>query len=203
METARSTWRKASRIILATDGDAPGLALAEELAPALEEKVKWPKKNEVEHFKDVNEVLMYLGPDVLKKVIENAEVYPIQGLFNFSHYFNEIDAYYHHTLGFELGVSTGWREGERGERVREVKGEKFGTVLVLGTQGEAVNAYDIDVITIRGLNVVTNFDVSSYDVHNILLSITLTIFVAAKRFKDAEHVEMTIDGQMTVDEISS
>lgn len=52
---------------------------------------------------------MYLGPDVLKKVIENAEVYPIQGLFNFSHYFNEIDAYYHHTLGFELGVSTGWR----------------------------------------------------------------------------------------------
>lgn len=52
---------------------------------------------------------MYLGPDVLKEVIENAEIYPIQGLFNFSHYFNEIDAYYHHTLGFELGVSTGWR----------------------------------------------------------------------------------------------
>eukprot|EP00261_Vitis_vinifera_P037005 XP_019078248.1 PREDICTED: primase homolog protein isoform X2 [Vitis vinifera] len=104
---------KASRIILATDGDAPGLALAEELARRLGRErcwqVKWPKKNEVEHFKDANEVLMYLGPDVLKKVIENAEVYPIQGLFNFSHYFNEIDAYYHHTLGFELGVSTGWR----------------------------------------------------------------------------------------------
>ena len=75
--------------------------------------------------------------------------------------------------------------------------------LFAGTQGEAVNAYDIDVITIRGLNAVTNFDVSSYDVHNILLNITLTIFVAAKRFKDAEHVEMTIDGHMTVDEISS
>ncbi|KAJ9691292.1 hypothetical protein PVL29_013463 [Vitis rotundifolia] len=73
------------------------------------EQIIWPKKNEVEHFKDVNEVLMYLGPDVLKEVIENAEIYPIQGLFNFSHYFNEIDAYYHHTLGFELGVSTGWR----------------------------------------------------------------------------------------------
>ena len=52
---------------------------------------------------------MYLGPDVLKKVIENAEVYPIQGLFNFSHYFDEIDAYYHQALGFELGVATGWR----------------------------------------------------------------------------------------------
>ncbi|XP_034697022.1 twinkle homolog protein, chloroplastic/mitochondrial-like [Vitis riparia] len=104
---------KASRIILATDGDEPGLALAEELARRLGRercwRVKWPKKTEVEHFKDANEVLMYLGPDVLKKVIENAEIYPIQGLFNFSHYFNEIDAYYHHTLGFELGVSTGWR----------------------------------------------------------------------------------------------
>ncbi|KAJ9691283.1 hypothetical protein PVL29_013454 [Vitis rotundifolia] len=104
---------KASRIILATDGDAPGLALAEELARRLGRercwRVKWPKKNEVEHFKDANEVLMYLGPDVLKEVIENAEIYPIQGLFNFSHYFNEIDGYYHHTLGFELGVSTGWR----------------------------------------------------------------------------------------------
>lgn len=52
---------------------------------------------------------MYLGPDVLKEVIDTAELYPIQGLFNFSNYFNEIDAYYHHSLGFELGVSTGWR----------------------------------------------------------------------------------------------
>ncbi|RVX00471.1 Primase-like protein [Vitis vinifera] len=47
---------KASRIILATDGDAPGLALAEELARRLGRercwRVKWSKKNEVEHFKD-------------------------------------------------------------------------------------------------------------------------------------------------------
>ncbi|RVW51089.1 Twinkle-like protein, chloroplastic/mitochondrial [Vitis vinifera] len=104
---------KASRIILATDGDSPGLALAEELARRLGRercwRVKWPKKNEVDHFKDANEVLMYLGPDVLKEVIENAELYPIQGLFNFSHYFDEIDAYYHQALGFELGVATGWR----------------------------------------------------------------------------------------------
>ena len=46
----------------------------------------------------------------------------------------------------------------------------------------------------------TNFDMSSYHVHNILLSITLAISVDAKQFKDAK---MTIDGYMTVDEISS
>ena len=66
--------------------------------------------------------------------------------------------------------------------------------LFVDTQDEATNAYDIDVITIWGLNAVTNFDMSSYDVHNILLSTTLVIFVVAKRFKDVEHAEMTIDG---------
>ncbi|XP_007023031.2 PREDICTED: twinkle homolog protein, chloroplastic/mitochondrial [Theobroma cacao] len=105
--------KKASRIILATDGDPPGQALAEELARRLGRercwRVKWPKKNEVDHFKDANEVLMYLGPSVLKDVIENAELYPIRGLFNFRDFFDEIDRYYHRTLGYEFGVSTGWR----------------------------------------------------------------------------------------------
>ncbi|KAA3489453.1 twinkle-like protein, chloroplastic/mitochondrial-like isoform X1 [Gossypium australe] len=106
-------FQKASRIILATDGDLPGQALAEELARRLGRercwRVKWPKKNDVDHFKDANEVLMYLGPSALQDVIDNAELYPIRGLFNFSSFFDEIDQYYHRTLGYEFGVSTGWR----------------------------------------------------------------------------------------------
>jgi len=51
---------------------------------------------------------MYLGPDALKEAIENAELYPIRGLFNFRDYFDEIDAYYHRTLGYDIGISTGW-----------------------------------------------------------------------------------------------
>ncbi|KAK4348122.1 hypothetical protein RND71_034461 [Anisodus tanguticus] len=104
---------KASRIILATDGDPPGQALAEELARRLGRercwRVTWPKKSTIDRFKDANEVLMYLGPGALREVIEGAELYPIQGLFNFKDYFAEIDAYYHQTIGYELGVSTGWR----------------------------------------------------------------------------------------------
>ncbi|CAK9136378.1 unnamed protein product [Ilex paraguariensis] len=49
-----------------------------------------------------------MGPDVLKEVIEKAELYPIKGLFSFRDYYEEIDSYYHQTLGYELGVSTGW-----------------------------------------------------------------------------------------------
>ncbi|GMI91991.1 Arabidopsis TWINKLE homolog [Hibiscus trionum] len=104
---------KASNIILATDGDQPGQALAEELARRLGRercwRVKWPMKNDLDRFKDANEVLMYLGPSVLKDVVENAELYPIRGLFNFRDFFDEIDQYYYKTLGYEFGVSTGWR----------------------------------------------------------------------------------------------
>ncbi|GAB2280877.1 hypothetical protein Dimus_015500 [Dionaea muscipula] len=104
---------KASRIILATDGDRPGQALAEELARRLGRercwRIKWPKKNEAEYCKDANEVLVCLGPAVLKEVIDNAELYPIRGLFGFKDYFQEIDAYYHRVLGDELGLTTGWR----------------------------------------------------------------------------------------------
>ncbi|THU55910.1 hypothetical protein C4D60_Mb11t11630 [Musa balbisiana] len=104
---------EASRIILATDADGPGQALAEELARRLGKerclRVKWPEKSATEVCKDANEVLMLYGPDALKKVVENSELYPIRGLFQFSDFFHEVDAYYHQTQGFELGVSTGWR----------------------------------------------------------------------------------------------
>lgn len=50
-----------------------------------------------------------MGATVLREVIENAELYPIQGLFNFKDYFGDIDAYYHQNIGFQIGVSTGWR----------------------------------------------------------------------------------------------
>ncbi|RRT64940.1 hypothetical protein B296_00013568 [Ensete ventricosum] len=103
----------ASRIILATHANGPGQALAEELARRLGKercwRVNWPKKNATELCKDANEVLMYFGTDALRKVIENAELCPIMGLFDFSNFFNEVDAYYHQIHGSECLVSTGWK----------------------------------------------------------------------------------------------
>ncbi|KAG8647570.1 primase homolog protein isoform X12 [Manihot esculenta] len=72
---------KVSRIILATDGDASGQALAEELARRLGKErcwlVRWPKKDHSCCFKDANEVLKCLGPSALKEVIETAESYEV------------------------------------------------------------------------------------------------------------------------------
>ncbi|KAL0917218.1 hypothetical protein M5K25_012266 [Dendrobium thyrsiflorum] len=104
---------KVPRIILATNADGPGQALAEELARRLGKercwRVKWPKKSTTEVCKDANEVLNIFGEHVLKEVIDKAEMFPIRGLLNFSNFFPEITDYYHCIQGFELGVSTGWR----------------------------------------------------------------------------------------------
>ena len=52
---------------------------------------------------------MYLGADALKELVENAELYPIKGLFSFRDFFDEIDSYFYRTVGDEFGISTGWR----------------------------------------------------------------------------------------------
>ncbi|KAK9267108.1 hypothetical protein L1049_009527 [Liquidambar formosana] len=74
---------KASRIILATDGDVPGEALAEELARRLGRercwRVSWPKKDEFGYCKDANEVVKNLGTGSLKEVIENVELCRVDG----------------------------------------------------------------------------------------------------------------------------
>lgn len=77
---------QASRIILATDADEHGRALAEELARCLGPercwRVRWPRKSETsnELCKDANEVLVCLGRQALKEVIESVELYIIEGL---------------------------------------------------------------------------------------------------------------------------
>lgn len=73
--------------------------------------------------------------------------------------------------------------------------------LFIGTQEEAAEAYDIAAIKFRGLNAVTNFDMSRYDVKSILESSTLPIGGAAKRLKDvSEHTETNIDGRRSDDD---
>lgn len=62
--------------------------------------------------------------------------------------------------------------------------------LTTGTEEEAAEAYDIAAIKFRGLNAVTNFDMTRYDVKAILESNTLPIGGgAAKRLKEAQAIE--------------
>jgi len=85
--------------IIATDGDEPGGRLAKELVRRLgPAKCFWiqyptdpvvPDKKKSGSFrpcKDMNEVKKYLGPEVVREVIDNAKEWPVKGLFKLSDY---------------------------------------------------------------------------------------------------------------------
>jgi len=56
----------------------------------------------------------------------------------------------------------------------------------IGTQEEAAEAYDVAAIKFRGVNAVTNFDISRYDVERIMASNTLLAGELARRNKESE-----------------
>lgn len=64
-------------------------------------------------------------------------------------------------------------------------------VLTSGTQEEAAESYDVAAIKFRGLNAVTNFEISRYNVEKIMSSNTLLSGEQAKRtttrIKDSEE----------------
>nr|AHH34920.1 aintegumenta-like transcription factor baby boom [Larix gmelinii var. olgensis x Larix kaempferi] len=102
------------------------------------------------------------------------------------------------------GVTRHHQHGRWQARIGRVAGNKDLYLGTFSSQEEAAEAYDIAAIKFRGLNAVTNFDMTRYDVNSILESSTLPIGgAAAKRIKDAEPSDPSVDGRRTDDEISS
>ena len=101
-------------IYLATDADAGGIKLREELARRLGkdkcEYIVWSdfyKQNEQDKCKDANDVLIHKGPDFLKKIHEYAHKYPVEGISTASNYKEElIDVF---DNGYSKGLSTGYK----------------------------------------------------------------------------------------------
>lgn len=94
-----------TRIILAVDNDAPGLKLEEELARRLGKErcwvVTWP-----EGCKDANDVLIKHGAEALRKCVEQAKPYPVEGLFDVPDFMPQVVKLYQE--GFVKGARTGW-----------------------------------------------------------------------------------------------
>ncbi|KAK6235624.1 hypothetical protein SCA6_010961 [Theobroma cacao] len=88
------------------------------------------------------------------------------------------------------GVTRHHQHGRWQARIGRVAGNKDLYLGTFSTEEEAAEAYDIAAIKFRGLNAVTNFDMSRYDVKAILESNTLPIGGgAAKRLKEAQALE--------------
>ncbi|KAJ8493521.1 hypothetical protein OPV22_015242 [Ensete ventricosum] len=98
------------------------------------------------------------------------------------------------------GVTRHHQHGRWQARIGRVAGNKDLYLGTFSTQEEAAEAYDIAAIKFRGLNAVTNFDMSRYDVKSILESNMLPVGGAAKRLKDVgEHAEPVANGRRAAD----
>ncbi|GLT48926.1 hypothetical protein SLA2020_225140 [Shorea laevis] len=80
------------------------------------------------------------------------------------------------------GVTRHHQQGRWQARIGRVAGNKDLYLGTFATEEEAAEAYDIAAIKFRGINAVTNFEMSRYDVEAIANS-TLPIGGAAKRLK--------------------
>jgi len=108
-----------TRIVLATDDDPAGDALAEELARRLGRercyRPSWPKLHDVPR-NDPNEVLMMDSAIVLRECIEMAEPWPVQGLYAASSFRNDVLDL--HERGMDVGLTTGFVNVDPRYRVR-------------------------------------------------------------------------------------
>ncbi|KAK6923175.1 AP2/ERF domain [Dillenia turbinata] len=82
------------------------------------------------------------------------------------------------------GVTRHHQHGRWQARIGRVAGNKDLYLGTFSTQEEAAEAYDIAAIKFRGVNAVTNFDVTRYDVERIMASNTLLAGELARRNKE-------------------
>jgi twinkle protein len=115
LDADREKIETVQRHIIAVDRDQPGARLEDELARRLGiEKccrVRWP-----EGCKDANDVLMKHGAEDVQWFIENAEPFPIEGVFEILDRREDLLRLYHQ--GFEQGYRTDWRDLDRLYTVR-------------------------------------------------------------------------------------
>ncbi|XVF39763.1 hypothetical protein PTKIN_Ptkin01aG0058500 [Pterospermum kingtungense] len=84
------------------------------------------------------------------------------------------------------GVTRHHQHGRWQARIGRVAGNKDLYLGTFSTQEEAAEAYDIAAIKFRGVNAVTNFDITRYDVERIMASNTLLAGELARRNKDTD-----------------
>jgi twinkle protein len=102
--SAKEQIDKARRVIVATDADEPGDKLADELARRVGKHRCW-RLIYPEDCKDANDILLKHGAAKLKECIDNAEPWPVEGLYEANDFYEKAIKLY--TEGFGERIKTG------------------------------------------------------------------------------------------------
>ncbi|KAI3760980.1 hypothetical protein L1987_51384 [Smallanthus sonchifolius] len=89
------------------------------------------------------------------------------------------------------GVTRHHQHGRWQARIGRVAGNKDLYLGTFSTQEDAAEAYDVAAIKFRGVNAVTNFDISRYNVERIIESNTLLAGELARRTKDPDSDQVS------------
>lgn len=134
--------RRKKRVILATDSDDPGHALAEELARRIGKdkcwRVSWPDGYGGQ-CKDANETLTMQGSGSIASTCLQAAPWPINGIYESNAFFDQTIQLYR--SGRSKGYSTGWAELDEYMTIRP--GE---VSIVTGVPNHGKSAF-IDALT--------------------------------------------------------
>jgi twinkle protein len=130
----------AKHVILATDADAPGKKLADELARRIGyhkcQRVTWP-----EGCKDANEALVKLGSKALLDALADAQPYPVAGIVTVRDLAQPIEDLYER--GLDSGCTAGWMTFDRLYRARSGL-----FAVVTGSPGSG-KSYFLDNLMVR------------------------------------------------------
>lgn len=98
---------KAKRVLIAVDTDEAGNKLSDELARRVGKHRCW-RITYPDDCKDANDVLMKHGPKRLQKCVDDAEPWPIEGIYEASKFFPEVFNLYDNGFGDRVptGLST-------------------------------------------------------------------------------------------------
>ncbi|MBT6718101.1 MAG: toprim domain-containing protein [Nitrospina sp.] len=133
LDTCEGRLNEVSQFILAVDNDAPGKLLEEELARRLGwgrcSRVIWP-----EGCKDANETLIKHGPEAIKKIIDEAIPFPVEGVY----WVNDLDIETLYERGLQPGLDTGWPSLDRHYSISQESGELH---IVTGIPGHGKSEF--------------------------------------------------------------
>lgn len=104
--SAKKEIEKAERIIIATDADSAGQAMAEEIARRVGKDKCW-RVEYPEGCKDANDTLLKGGKDALDSVVSDCKPWPVSGLYDAEHFYDQLDEIYEKGMG--RGESTGYQ----------------------------------------------------------------------------------------------